>query len=49
MIFFGDDKQKFEEYQGDRKANKINDFLFEKVKKIINKKLKEIKNFKTDL
>ena len=49
MVFFGDDKDKFEEYKGDRKADKINEFLFEKAKKITKKKLKELKNFKTDL
>ena len=49
MVFFGDDKDKFEEYKGDRKADKINEFLFEKAKKITKKKMKELKNFKTDL
>ena len=49
MVFFGDNKDKFEEYKGDRKADKITEFLFEKAKKITKKKLKELKNFKTDL
>ena len=49
MVFFGDDKDKFEEYKGDRKADKINEFLFEKAKKITKKRFKELKNFKTDL
>ena len=49
MLFFGDDKNKVEEYEGDREAAKIIDFLFEKTKKITNNKLKKIKDIKTDL
>ena len=49
IIFFGDDKNKFEEYEGDREAAKIIDFLFEKTKKITNNKLKKLKDIKTDL
>ena len=49
MLFFGDDKDKVEEYEGDREADKIIDFLFEKTKKITNNKLKKLKDIKTDL
>ena len=49
MLFFGDDKNKVEEYEGDREADKIIDFLFEKTKKITNNKLKKLKDIKTDL
>jgi len=49
MLFFGDDKNKVEEYEGDREAAKIIDFLFEKTKKITNNKLKKLKDIKTDL
>ena len=49
VLFFGDNKDKFEEYGGDREAKKIIDYLYEKAKKITNKKLKELKHFKTDL
>ena len=49
VLFFGDNKDKFEEYEGDREAKKIIDYLYEKAKKITNKKLKELKHFKTDL
>ena len=49
ILFFGDDKDNVEEYEGDREADKIIDFLFEKSKKLINKKLKKIKDIKTDL
>ena len=48
MLFFVDDKNKVEEYEGDREAAKIIDFLFEKTKKITNNKLKKIKDIKTD-
>ena len=49
VLFFGDDKNKAEEYEGDREAAKIIDFLFEKTKKITNNKLKKLKDIKTDL
>ena len=49
VLFFGDDKNKAEEYEGDREAVKIIDFLFEKTKKITNNKLKKLKGIKTDL
>ena len=49
VIFFGDNKEKTEEYGGDREADKILDFLFEKTKKITKQKLKKLKHFKTDL
>ena len=49
MLFFGDDKNKVEEYEGDREAAKIIDFLFEKTKKITNNKLEKLKDIKTDL
>ena len=52
VLFFGDDKKKTEEYEGDRKAEKVIDFLFEKAKKITEKKLKDAqdnKDSKSDL
>ena len=52
VLFFGDNKKKTEEYEGDRKAEKVIDFLFEKKKIIDDKKLKEGKkqdDKKTDL
>ena len=49
VLFFGEDKTKTEEYEGDRKADKIVDYLFDKAKNIINKKLTEKKDEKTDL
>ena len=52
VLFFGDNKKKTEEYEGDRKAEKVIDFLFEKKKLITDKKLKEGKkpdDKKTDL
>ena len=49
VLFFGEDKTKTEEYEGNRKADKIVDYLFDKDKNIINKKLTEKKDEKTDL
>ena len=49
VIFFGENKEKAVEYEGDRDANKIINFLFEKAKTITNNKLKEKKQVKTDL
>ena len=49
VLFFGEDKTKTEEYEGNRKADKIVDYLFDKAKNIINKKLTEKKDEKTDL
>ena len=52
VLFFGDDKKKTEEYEGDRKAEKVIDFLFEKAKKITEKKLTDAqdnKDSKSDL
>ena len=49
VLFFGDDKKKTEEYEGDRKAENVIDYLHEKAKKITSKKLKSIKDVKTDL
>ena len=49
MLFFGENKEKTVEYEGDRDANKIINFLFEKAKTITNNKLKEKKQVKTDL
>ena len=49
VLFFGEDKSKTEEYEGNRKADKIVDYLFDKAKNIINKKLTEKKDEKTDL
>ena len=49
VLFFGDDKNKAEEYEGESEPVKIIDFLFEKTKKITNNKLKKLKDIKTDL
>ena len=49
LIFLGENKKRIEEYQGDRDAKKIIEFLFKKAKKIASKKLKSIKDVKTDL
>ncbi len=49
VLFFGEDKTKTEEYEGNRKADKIVEYLFDKAKNIINKKLTEKKDEKTDL
>ena len=52
VLFFGDDKNKTEEYEGNRKADKVIEFLFERAKKIIEQKLKKAqadKETKTDL
>ena len=52
VLFFGDDKTKTEEYEGNRKADEVIDFLFEKAKKITEQKLKKVqadKDAKTDL
>ena len=49
VLFFGEDKTKTEEYEGDRKAEKIVDWLFDKAKNIISDKLKEKNEAKTDL
>ena len=49
VLFFGEDKTKTEEYEGERKADKIVDFLFDKAKNIINKKLSDKGSEKTDL
>ena len=49
VLFFGEDKTKTEEYEGDRKAEKIIDFLLDKTKNVLNKKLTEEKDVKTDL
>ena len=49
VLFFGEDKTKTVEYEGDRKAEKIVDFLLEKAKNVINNKLTEKKDEKTDL
>ena len=49
ILFFGDNKDKFVEYEGDREADKIIDFLFEKTKEFTKKKLKKLKDIKTDL
>ena len=47
VLYFGEDKEKTEEYEGERKAEKIVEFLFEKAKNVINNKLVEKKS--TDL
>ena len=49
VLFFGEDKTKTEEYEGDRKADKIVEYLFGKAKNVINKKLDDKKGEKTDL
>ena len=49
VLFFGEDKTKTEEYDGDRKADKIVEYLFGKAKNVINKKLDDKKGEKTDL
>ena len=49
VLFFGEDKTKTEEYEGDRKADKIVEYLFGKAKNIINKKLEDKKSEKSDL
>ena len=49
VLFFGEDKTKTEEYEGDRKADKIVEYLFGKAKNVINKKLENKKGEKTDL
>ena len=52
VLFFGDDKTKTEEYEGNRKADKVIEYLFEKAKKITEKKLKDAqdnKDSKSDL
>ena len=49
LIFLGDNKKRIEEYEGDREPKKIIDYLFKKAKKITSKKLKSIKDVKTDL
>ena len=46
VLFFGDNKKKREEYEGDRKAEKVIEYLFEKAKKITDKKLKNTKETK---
>ena len=42
-------KKKTEEYEGDRKAEKVIDYLLEKAKKITSKKLKGSDDAKSDL
>ena len=49
VLFFGEDKTKTEEYEGDRKADKIVEYLFGKAKNVINKKLEDKKSEKSDL
>jgi protein disulfide-isomerase A6 len=51
VLFFGADKTKTEEYEGDRQAKKVIDFLFKKAKAITEEKLKNTKkgDSKTDL
>ena len=49
VLFFGEDKTKTEEYDGDRKADKIVEYLFGKAKNVINKKLEDKKSEKSDL
>ena len=49
VLFFGGDKTKTIEYEGERKAEKIIDFLLEKAKNVFNDKLTEKKEEKTDL
>ena len=52
VLFFGDDKTKTEEYEGNRKADKVIEYLFETAKTITEQKLKkaqENKDAKTDL
>ena len=52
VLFFGDDKTKTEEYEGNRKADKVIEYLFEKAKTITEQKIKkaqENKDAKTDL
>ena len=49
VLFFGDNKEKTEEYEGDRKAEKVIDYLLEKAKKITSKKLKGSDDAKSDL
>ena len=49
VLFFGDNKKKTEEYEGDRKAEKVIDYLLEKAKKITSKKLKNSDDAKSDL
>ncbi len=49
VLFFGEDKTKTVEYEGERKAEKIIDFLLEKAKNVFNDKLTEKKEEKTDL
>ena len=55
VLFFGENKEKTEEYEGERQAEQVLEFLLEKAKKITNKKLKKVndeknsKNVKTDL
>ena len=49
VLFFGENKEKTEEYEGKRDAKQILDFLFEKAKTITNNKLKEKNDNKADL
>ena len=49
VLFFGDNKKKTEEYEGNRKAFEVINYLLEKAKKIIQKKLNDLKDEKTDL
>ena len=49
VYFFGEDKTQTVEYEGERKAEKIVEFLFDKAKNVINNKLNEKKDVKTDL
>ncbi len=49
VLFFGEDKTKTVEYEGDRKAEKVIDYLLEKAKKITSKKLKNSDDAKSDL
>ena len=46
VLFFGENKKKTEEYEGDRKAEKVIDYIFEKAKKITINKIKDKKNSK---
>ena len=48
VLFFGDNKKETEEYEGDRKAEKVIDYLLDKAKKITDKNLKNIKDKKDE-
>ena len=48
LLFFGEDKIKFEEYEGDRDGEKVIEFLIEKAKSVSLSKFQKLKEEKTE-